>query len=133
MKITAATAYAITAVVHIANAPTGEQVANSAICEAHNLPQRFVLQVLRRLVNDGILASTRGVFGGYKLAKPANKITLLEIVEAVEGRLEYGVPCDLALMTKAKSRVGGAFEAMEADARKRLGAVTAADLRAGKA
>ena len=105
MKITAATSDAITAVVHIANAPARELVADSTICEANNLPQRFVLQVLRQLVNDGILASTRGVQGGYKLARPASKITLLAIIESVEGRLQYRLPGGLALTTKATATI----------------------------
>ena len=46
---------------------------------------KFVLQVMRLLVLAGIVTIRRGVQGGYTLAKPANKITLLEIVQAIDG------------------------------------------------
>jgi Rrf2 family protein len=49
------------------------------------MPERFLLQILRSMVTHGILQSTRGVEGGYSLARPASSVTLLDIVESVEG------------------------------------------------
>jgi Rrf2 family protein len=49
------------------------------------MPERFLLQVLRSLVNHGILVSTRGVDGGYSLARSLDEISLLQILEATEG------------------------------------------------
>ena len=51
------------------------------------MPERFLLQILRVLVNHGILKSTRGVDGGYALTKPADQISLLEVIEAIDGPL----------------------------------------------
>jgi len=138
MKITAAASYAVTAVAHVANAQAGQVVANSEISAAHKFPERFLLQVLRQLVNDGILASTRGVHGGYKLAKPANKITLLEIIESVDGPLQFGFRgdgfnVDSVLSPKVTTVIQGALASIENVARKRLGAITIANLRAAKA
>jgi hypothetical protein len=74
-----------------------------------------------------------GVCGGYELARPASKITLLEIIEAVDGLLECGFKGDLRLTQKANAAIRGASAAIDADARKRLSAITIAYLRAVKA
>ena len=132
MKITAAVSYALTAVAHIDNAPSGQLVANSAISEAHKLSERFLLHILRSLVLDGVLISVRGVRGGYKLGRPANKITLLEIIEAVDGPLQCGLSADLPLAPKSNAAVRGAFAGWR-QRPARLGAITVADLRVVKA
>jgi len=49
------------------------------------MPERFLLQILRNLVTHGILRSTRGVEGGYALTRPPEQISLLEVIEAIEG------------------------------------------------
>ncbi len=49
------------------------------------MPERFLLQILRNLVTHGILRSTRGVDGGYTLTRPPEEISLLEVIEAIEG------------------------------------------------
>ncbi len=49
------------------------------------MPERFLLQILRNLVTHGILRSTRGVDGGYMLIRPAHQISLLQLIEAIEG------------------------------------------------
>lgn len=134
MRLSQAASYALSALTYLANAPTGEVVPNSIVCRELTMPDRFVLQIMRLLVNAGVVASVRGVNGGYKLAKPAAKITLLEIVEAVDGPLGDNGHVDLAGMTKdSQAMVGKAIAGIEADARKRLAAVTLADLRAAKA
>jgi len=52
------------------------------------MPERFLLQILRMLVTHGILKSTRGVDGGYSLTRPADKVSLLEVIEAIDGPME---------------------------------------------
>jgi Rrf2 family protein len=52
------------------------------------MPERFLLQILRVLVNHGILRSTRGVEGGYALVKSPDEISLLEVIEAIDGPLD---------------------------------------------
>ena len=133
MKLTRAATYGIVSAAYLANAPTGEIVSNTTICEAYQMPDRFVLQVMRSLVTAGLVQSIRGVYGGYKLAKPANKITLLEIIEAVDGPIGGGVVDFAGLGKDSIAAVEKAMTAIEADARKRLAAVSLADLRAAKA
>jgi Rrf2 family protein len=52
------------------------------------MPERFLLQILRVLVTHGILKSTRGVEGGYSLSRSPEAISLLEVIEAIDGPLE---------------------------------------------
>lgn len=119
---------------YLASAPAGEAVSNMTICNAYQMPDRFVAQIMRLLVSAGIVTSTRGVQGGYKLAKPANKISLLEIVEAIDGPIGVNGDLDIAGLAKdSKASVEKALTAIEADTRKRLAAITLTDLRAAKA
>lgn len=134
MKLTRAATYGISAAAYLANAPTGEVVSNTTICNAYQMPDRFVLQIMRLMVTAGIVKSTRGVQGGYQLAKPADQISLLEIVEAIDGTIGAYGDVDLAGLSKeSQATIAKALAAIEADARKRLAAVTLSDLRAAKA
>jgi Rrf2 family protein len=60
----------------------------SKLAARGEMPERFLLQILRILVTHGILKSTRGVEGGYSLTRPADQISLLEIIEAIDSPLE---------------------------------------------
>ena len=68
MRLSRASAYALGAVLQLAHAPAGMPVPCSQLAKHGQMPERFLLQVLRNLVNHGILVSTRGVDGGYALA-----------------------------------------------------------------
>jgi len=52
------------------------------------MPERFLLQILRMLVTHGVLRSTRGVDGGYSLTKSPDKVSLLDVIEAIEGPMD---------------------------------------------
>jgi len=62
-----------------------ETTSSSAIARATGIPARFVGQVMGDLVRAGLVEASIGRRGGYRLARPAPEISLLEIVEAVEG------------------------------------------------
>nr|WP_245980329.1 Rrf2 family transcriptional regulator [Gryllotalpicola protaetiae] len=55
------------------------------MAEFFELPEPYLAKVLKQLTAAGILSSTAGVGGGYRLARPAAKITALEVVRAVNG------------------------------------------------
>ena len=92
MRISRASAYAIGAVLQLAEAPEGVPVPCSRLAKTGEMPERFLLQVLRNLVNHGILKSTRGVDGGYSLQRPIGEITLLQILESTDGSSAAEVP-----------------------------------------
>lgn len=134
MKLSRAATYGISAAAYLASAPAGEIVSNMTICNAYEMPDRFVAQIMRLLVSAGIVTSTRGVFGGYKLAKAANKITLLEIVEAIDGPIGRNGDVELAGLAKdSTATVEKALTAIESDTRKRLRSITLASLRSAEA
>jgi Rrf2 family protein len=60
-------------------------VASHHIAQARGIPERFLLKVLKPLVSARVLQSIKGPNGGYRLAKTPNEITLLEVLEAVDG------------------------------------------------
>ena len=55
------------------------------LAEQTRVPLRFALKILRKLVASGLIVSYKGAHGGYTLAGPARKITLRQVIEAVEG------------------------------------------------
>ena len=88
MKLSRTVDYAVRATLQLAKSDTSEPVPCSHLAATGQMPERFLLQILRNLVTHGILRSTRGVDGGYSLVKPADQISLLEVIEAIEGPYE---------------------------------------------
>lgn len=87
LKLTKADDYAVRAMIHLACLPEGSMGMRSDVAEAQGIPSSFMAKILRSLVRAKLLRSSRGVNGGFALARPASEITLLDIVEAVEGPL----------------------------------------------
>lgn len=88
MQLSRTIAYAVHATLHLARAEPGVPIPCSRLAHIGNMPERFLLQVLRSLVTCGLLRSARGVEGGYCLARPPSQITLRDIVEAFDDTLE---------------------------------------------
>lgn len=70
----------------LAVAPGGEPLSGQRLAEFYDLPAAYLAKILQSLVRDGVLAATSGPRGGYRLARPAEEITVLDVVDAVEGR-----------------------------------------------
>ena len=92
MRLTRASSYALYAVVHMANQKNNRPTPSHLVARARKIPERFLLKVLKPLVSARVLHSVKGPNGGYRLARPAAQITLLEIVEAVDGPLQAHAP-----------------------------------------
>ncbi|QDU98638.1 RrF2 family transcriptional regulator [Lignipirellula cremea] len=92
MKFSQTVSYALQAILQLAEANSDAPVPCSRLAERGRMPERFLLQILRNLVTKGILRSTRGVDGGYTLVRSPDEITLLDLVEAIEGPLLPGDP-----------------------------------------
>lgn len=88
MKLNQATDYAFRAVLYLSCRPYGEVVNVQTMAEKQNIPTRFLLKIMRSLRLGGIVNSQRGVDGGFSLAKMAENITLLDVIEAMEGNLK---------------------------------------------
>lgn len=87
------------------------------------MPERFLLQILRNLVTHGILHSARGVDGGYRLERRPEEISLLEIVEAVDGPLCTGSPLPEGLPEESLCKLRHALEEVSNTARQQLSQV----------
>jgi Rrf2 family protein len=87
MKLTRASIYAIHAVAFMAAQKQNLSVPSHQIAKARGIPERFLLKVLKPLVSARVLVSMKGPNGGYRLARAATQITMLEIIEAVDGPL----------------------------------------------
>src|SRR5215475_15835610 len=92
MKLTRASSYALHAVTFMASQKHDRPVASHHIAHARGIPERFLLKVLKPLVSARVLHSIKGPNGGYRLARPANDITMLEVLEAVDGPIRGLAP-----------------------------------------
>jgi Rrf2 family protein len=69
----------------LAQAPPGMAVSRRVLAEHYGLPEPYLAKPLKALVRAGILTASSGPNGGFRLARRADDITVLDIVEAVEG------------------------------------------------
>lgn len=79
------TDYAVRIVLHLACQRTGTRVSIASMAKERLLPVPFVRRIVSRLAEVGILETHRGVGGGVGLARPADQVTLQDVVEAMEG------------------------------------------------
>src|SRR3954469_2522563 len=86
MNLSAKTEYACLAMLQLAAAyPNGDPLQIRRIADVHGIPSRFLVQILLQLKGAGLVVSTRGASGGYRLARPATSITLGAGLTAIEG------------------------------------------------
>lgn len=85
MKISRSTGYALLAVGYIAQRKDQKIILSQDISEKYDIPLEYLLKILQQLVRANVLRSKRGPRGGFSLAGPTRKITMLQIVEAVDG------------------------------------------------
>lgn len=84
MRISAKVDYAVRAAIELAAA--GEQLTKAdAIARAQDIPPKFLENILGDLRQGGLVRSQRGAEGGYRLARPAQEVTLADIIRVVEG------------------------------------------------
>ena len=84
MKLTAKARYAVMAVTDIAVYGDGDAVSLSDISKREDISLSFLEQLFSQLRRSGLVKSIRGANGGYQLAKPANKVYIADILQAVE-------------------------------------------------
>ena len=85
MQITRQADYAVRAVLHLASLGPDEKAATSQIAEERDIPLSFLAKIIAQLSVAGILQTMRGARGGVTLALPPEEITLLDVVEAIDG------------------------------------------------
>jgi Rrf2 family protein len=96
MQLTRAADYALRAMIHLAGAGPGQRVSSVELAVAAEVPDAFLSKVLQKLVARGLVVSYRGQGGGFQLgARPAD-ISMLDIVEGVEGPINLN--CGLSAL-----------------------------------
>ena len=80
MRISAKADYAVRAVAELAASAGEGPVHGERIAQAQNIPLKFLLNILTELRHARIVQSQRGAVGGYQLARPADQITLAEVI-----------------------------------------------------
>lgn len=81
--------YAIRAFVHLAQIPDGRFAMVKQIAQQEQIPAHFLAKILQQLARKGLLRSSKGPTGGFTLRVPAEKISLRDIVDALDGMSEY--------------------------------------------
>ena len=85
MQITRAADYAVRVLVHLASAPPGQKHPLNELAAATGVQESFLSKILQRLVHQGMLVSQRGSGGGFILNRAPEEISLLNVLEAIEG------------------------------------------------
>lgn len=128
LELTKRADYAIRTVLALARATDGERRSVRQVAVDQGIPVRFLPQVMGDLGQAGLVEATVGRSGGYRLAKPSKEISLLDVVEAVEGDsrrrvcILRGGPCAL----DGVCDVHAVFAAAQEDVLRRLSATTIA-------
>ena len=91
MNITAKSKYAVRALVELARRSSGAPVPLLSLAEARGISPQFLEQLFSTLRRAGILQSQRGVYGGFSFNRPPDQITVLDVVEALDGSIEPAI------------------------------------------
>jgi Rrf2 family protein len=133
MRISARADYAVRAAVELAAAGEGP-TKGEAIAQAQGIPLKFLENILGDLRHSGIVRSQRGAEGGYWLARPADQITVADVIRAVEGPLASvrGGPPEEVAYAGAAEPLARVWIAVRASLRSVVERVTLADVAAGQ-
>ncbi|HMN12219.1 MAG TPA: Rrf2 family transcriptional regulator [Bellilinea sp.] len=85
MQITRQADYALRATLYLARLEPGERASTSKIAEVQQIPASFLAKIISQLSIAGLINTTRGARGGVALAKSLDKISMLDVVEAIDG------------------------------------------------
>jgi Rrf2 family protein len=134
MRISAKVDYAVRAVVELAAAAGDKPVKAERIANAQQIPLNFLENILGELRHAGVVRSHRGAEGGFRLAKPAEEVTVADVIRAVEGPLASvrGGPPEDATYAGAATSLPRVWIAVRANLRRVVERVTIADIAADK-
>lgn len=135
VRITAKADYAVRAAVELAAAEkTGKPVKGEQLAGAQGIPQNFLENILTELRRAGIIRTRRGADGGYQLARPADTVSVADVLRAVEGPLAavQGIRPDELSYGGAAERLPEVWVALRASLRDVLEHVSLADIARGR-
>ncbi len=85
MQITRQADYALRAMYYLAKLEPGQRAATSQIADERTIPPSFLAKIISQLSIAGLIHTSRGARGGVSLAHPPEDITLLQVIEAIDG------------------------------------------------
>jgi Rrf2 family protein len=91
MQVTREGDYGIRSVLYLARQPYKKVSFVNEISEEYKIPRSFLAKILQKLVRAKIVRSYRGVKGGFSLARQARDIAVLDVLEAIEGKLSVNI------------------------------------------
>ncbi len=91
MQVTREADYGIRSVLYLSRQPFKKVSFVNEISEEYKIPRSFLAKILQKLVKAKIVRSYRGVKGGFSLARQARDITVLDVLEAIEGKLALNI------------------------------------------
>jgi Rrf2 family protein len=134
MRISAKADYAVRAVVELAGKGDSQPIKAERVAKAQDIPLNFLENILGELRHAGIVRSQRGAEGGFRLARPANEITIADVIRAVEGPLATvrgGPPEELSYSGQA-AELARVWIAVRKSLRAVVERVTVADVASGR-
>ena len=111
LVITTKSPYAVRALAELARRGDSAPVPIGEIARARDIPVQFLEGLFATLRRAGILQSQRGVKGGYSFAKPPGELTVLEVVQLLEGELGTGADANGPIWTEAVEAVKSVLSA----------------------
>jgi Rrf2 family protein len=132
MKLSHTASYAVHVMVFIAQHDDGPPVIGRVAAKETGIPEGFLLRILVALSRAGLLRSLKGPNGGYNLGRPAKQITLLGIVEAVEGQMQSASEPVSHPPGSLDKKLNAAALAATETVRNEFGRVTLAELATGR-
>ncbi len=87
MRLTKAGEYAVRCVLYLARKGQGEVVSRKEVAEHGEIPAQFLAKIAQQLARAGIIEIRQGAGGGFRLLKPAEEISLLDVIEAIIGEI----------------------------------------------
>ncbi len=132
MRVSAKADYAVRAAAELAAADEGP-VKGERLADAQDIPLQFLEHILLELKHQGIIRARRGAKGGYWLARPADEVTIADIVRAVEGPIAHvqSTPPEAIKYHGNAEALQKVWIAVRASLRTVLETVTLADLVSG--
>ncbi len=91
LQLTRGGEYAVRAMTYLARFPEGHVASLHDIGQAQEIPESFLAKILQILVHAGLAVSQRGAHGGFALARPAEQITMRDVIEAVDGPISVNL------------------------------------------
>ncbi|HET6997488.1 MAG TPA: Rrf2 family transcriptional regulator [Solirubrobacterales bacterium] len=133
MRVSAKADYAVRAAAELAAAEEGP-IKGERLAAAQDIPLQFLEHILLELKHNGIVRARRGAKGGYWLAKPADEVTVAEIIRAVEGPIAHvqSSPPEAIEYSGNAEHLQEVWIAVRASLRSVLEEVTLADLVSGE-